>query len=106
VGEYFYGAARRPAPPARHVPARPAIPRGTVCTGRVVKLFVGQGHGFIRLADDREIYFHRADLREGTSFNEVVVGDSVTFEVLEDAVSGARAVRVRRPRRRRSADAR
>lgn len=68
-------------------------------TGRIVKLFVGQGHGFIRLADDREIFFHRSDVREGTSFNDFVVGDAVTFELLEDAVSGARALRVRHRRR-------
>jgi hypothetical protein len=70
-------------------------------TGRVTKLFVGQSHGFIRLADDRQIYFHRSDVREGTSFNEFLVGDEVTLELLEDAVSGARALRVTRRRRQR-----
>ena len=66
--------------------------------GRIVKLLVGQSHGFIRTTDGREIFFHRSDVREGTSFNDFGVGDAVTFELLEDAVSGARAVRVsRRP---------
>jgi cold shock CspA family protein len=69
-------------------------------TGRIVKLFVGQGHGFIRLANDREIFFHRADLQEGTSINDLDVGDAVTFERLDDPVSGARALSVRRHRRR------
>jgi cold shock CspA family protein len=66
-----------------------------------VALFIGHGHGFIRLADDREAFFHRSDLREGTSFNEFAVGDNVGFELLEDHVSGPRAVHVepRRPRR-------
>lgn len=59
---------------------------------------IGQGHGFIRLADDRDIFFHRSDLREGTSFNDLTVGDVVTFEMLDDAVSGARALRVGRRR--------
>jgi cold shock CspA family protein len=68
-------------------------------TGRIVKLLVGQGHGFIRLADHREIYFHRADLQEGTSINDLAVGDRVTFERLDDPVSGTRAGRVRRRRR-------
>jgi cold shock CspA family protein len=59
-------------------------------------MLVGQGHGFIRLLDDREIYFHRRDLQEGAAFNELEVGDAVTFELLEDSVSGARALRVMR----------
>lgn len=80
-------------------PLRPAERRGVVSTGRIVKLLIGQSHGFIRLADSREIYFHRSDLEERTSFNELVVGDVVGFELLEDAVSGARALRVKRRRR-------
>ena len=67
-----------------------------------MKLLVGQGYGFIRqAATDREIYFHRTDVREGTSINDLTVGASVTFEVLEDAVSGARALRVTSRRRQR-----
>jgi hypothetical protein len=65
-------------------------------TGRIVKLRVGQGYGLIRLAKKREIYFHRADLQEGTSINEFELGDAVVFELFEDHVSGARALRVRR----------
>ena len=80
-------------------PARPAERRGTVSTGRIVKLLIGQNHGFIRLADSREIYFHRGDLEDGTSFNDFIIGDMVTFELLEDAVSGARALRVKQRRR-------
>jgi cold shock CspA family protein len=70
--------------------------RGIVATGRIVKLLVGQSHGFIRLADGREIFFHRADVCEGAAFNAFTIGDPVTFELLEDAVSGARAIRVNR----------
>jgi hypothetical protein len=79
-------------------PVRPAELRGAVSSGRIVKLLVGQSHGFIRLADNRDIYFHRSDLEEGTAFNDFVVGDAVVFELLEDAVSGARALRVKRRR--------
>jgi cold shock CspA family protein len=66
-----------------------------------VTLFIGQGHGFIRLTNARDVFFHRSDLREGTSFNDFTVGDAVTFEVFEDEVSGPRALQVarRRPRR-------
>jgi cold shock CspA family protein len=64
-----------------------------------VKLLVGQGHGFIRLRDDRDIFFHRGDLGEGTRFNDLDIGVAVTFELLEDAVSGARALSVKRKTR-------
>ena len=74
---------------------RPADPRGRATSGRIVKLLVGRGQGFIRLADDREIFFHRSDVGEGISFNDFVVGDPVSFEIVEDPVSGARALRVR-----------
>ena len=80
---------------------RPPERHGVASAGRIVKLVVGQSHGFIRLADRREIYFHRGDLPDGTSFNVLAIGDAVTFELLEDAVSGARALRVQqcRPQR-------
>jgi cold shock CspA family protein len=82
--------------PQRGVPANP---RGIPATGRIVKLCVGQGHGFIRVADRRNIYFHRADLAEGTPFRDFVVGDAVVFELLEDRFSGPRGLKVRhRPR--------
>jgi hypothetical protein len=77
---------------------RPPERHGVQSTGRIVKLFVGQGHGFVRVTNNRDIYFHRSDLPEGTSINDFAVGDSVTFELLEDAVSGARALRVKRRR--------
>jgi hypothetical protein len=94
-------AGRQVAPGRTAGPARPAERRGVASTGRIVKLLIGQSHGFIRLADSREIFFHRSDLEEGTSFNDFAVGDAVIFEVLEDSVSGARALRVKqrgRPR--------
>ena len=74
----------------------PVERRGYVSHGRVAKLFVGQGHGFIRLEDGREAFFHRSDVREGASINDLDIGDPVTFELLEDSVSGARAREVRR----------
>ena len=68
----------------------------TPATGTIVRLLVGQGHGYIRLADRRDIYFHRGDLVEGTPFNECAVGDTLSFEILEDRFSGPRALSVRR----------
>jgi hypothetical protein len=75
--------------------------RGTPATGRIAKLFVGRGHGFVRVTHERELFFHRADLEEGTAFNELRVGDAVSCELYEDAVSGARALHVARLVRRR-----
>jgi len=37
--------------------------------------------------------------RKGIAFNDLQIGDAVAFEVLEDAVSGARALRVVRRER-------
>jgi cold shock CspA family protein len=98
------GQHRGPIPkkaPARKAAAvPPAERRGAPSSGRIAVLFVGQGHGFIRLTNDREVFFHRSDVREGTSFNDLAVGDDVSFELLEDQVSGPRGLRVERRRSR------
>lgn len=94
--EYFYGTRRAEVSKRGGKPSRPHDPHGKPATGRVTRILVGQGHGFIRLRDDRQVYFHRGDLRQGTLFNDLQVGDTVAFEVLEDSVSGARALRVMR----------
>lgn len=90
--------ARQPASPQRE---RPAEQRGPSRSGRVVTLMLGQGHGFIRLADRRNVFFHRSDLREGTRFGDLAIGEVLTFELLEDPISGPRALRVQRRRGRR-----
>jgi cold shock CspA family protein len=99
VGEHTRGAVRWTTPARTHTPGRPTDRQGTPGLGRIVTLFVGQGYGFIRLATGREVFFHRSDLREGASFNALAVGARVMFELLEDDVSGPRALRVE-PRRR------
>jgi len=76
-------------------------PASTPSTGRIARLLIGQAHGFIRVRNGRAIFFHRADLRDATTFNTLQVGDLVAFELVNDQVSGARAIRVapaRRPR--------
>jgi cold shock CspA family protein len=80
---------------------RPSEPRTIRAVGQISKLLLGQGHGFIRLPNNREIFFHRADVREGTSFSDLSVGDWVVFELFEDHISGARALQVRRQKRSR-----
>ena len=96
--EYFYGATRMSAPKRPDKLTRPAELRGTPVTGRISKIMTGQGHGFVRLSNDRDVYFHRADLKDGTAFNTLAVGDVVMFELFEDRVSGARAVQMTRRR--------
>lgn len=77
---------------------RPQDQRGVVTRGRIVRLLVGQSHGFISVTGEREIFFHRSDVLDGTSFNDLTVGCAVTFELVEDKISGARALRVERYR--------
>ncbi len=75
---------------------------GQRANGTIARLVVGQSYGFIRLRDRREVFFHRADVREDTPFNSLELGDAVAFELIVDAVSGPRAIRVtRRTRARR-----
>jgi cold shock CspA family protein len=101
VAAHRQGGVRKTAPARKAAVVSPAERRGTPSSGRIVTLFIGQGHGFIRLTNNREIFFHRSDVHEGTSFNDFAVGDSVSFELLEDHVSGPRGLRVERRRRRR-----
>jgi cold shock CspA family protein len=93
--DYFYGTTRKRATKQAAKP-RPNETRGKPATGKIAKLLFGQAYGFIKMRDNREVYFHRADVQEGTSFNDLEVGETVKFELLDDAVSGARALRVRR----------
>ena len=81
-------------------PAKPPEPRGTPCCGRIVRLVLGQGHGFIRITDGRKVFFHRSDLREGVSFGDFAVDHTVAFELLDDPISGPRALQVQRRRPR------
>jgi len=91
---------RRGAAPSWHpMLTRPVEHHGIRAVGRIVKLFMGQCYGFVRLSDAREIYFHRGDLGEGTAFCELNVGDSVVFELFDDRISGARALQLRRQAR-------
>jgi cold shock CspA family protein len=82
-------------------PGPPRHSEGAHTTGTIIRMSVGQAYGFIRLRDRREVFFHRADLQEGTPFNSLQVGELVAFELIVDAVSGPRAVRVRRHARQR-----
>jgi len=69
--------------------------RGQRATGRVVRILYGQSYGLIRMADRRDVFFHRKDAR-ASLFNNLNVGDAVAFELIEDSLTGPRGVRVRR----------
>lgn len=94
--EYLYGQLRlashqrslRVAPPVE----RHALP----ASGRILALTVGQGTGFIEAGAGSKVFFHRTNLQPPTSINDLELGDAVEFDLVDDAVSGARAVRVRR----------
>ena len=76
-------------------PNQPLPPTGRPACGQIVRIHSGQSHGFIRDEDSREVFFHRTDTAWGT-FNQLLVGDKVAFELIEDRCSGPRATRVRR----------
>jgi len=69
---------------------------GARTRGTIIRIAVGQSYGFIRLRDRREVFFHRADLQDDTSFNSLQIGELVAFELIVDAISGPRAIQVTR----------
>ena len=91
AGQWYIASHKRslrPSPPVER--------RGVPASGCIIALLVGQGTGFIRLGADIKVFFHRTDVEAGTSFNDLALGDPVAFDLIEDPVSGARALRVRR----------
>ena len=68
-------------------------PRGRASTGKVSTITHGRGDGYVRETRGELLYFNRRDVLDG-SFNDLNIGDAVTFEVIEDTVSGHRAARV------------
>jgi cold shock CspA family protein len=77
-------------------PGQPLPERGRPRTGGVLRIARGQGQGYIRVTGDgRNVFFDRRDLID-VGFNDLSVGDSVAFELIDDRFSGPRAVLVRR----------
>lgn len=62
--------------------------------GRVKSVLRGQGIGYIRDDNGRDLFFHKADVLD-RGYNDLEVGTPVKFDVIEDAVSGARAEHIR-----------
>lgn len=69
--------------------------RGEKTAGQIVRMLYGQSYGLIRIADRRMVFFHRKDAKAGL-FNNLDIGDRVAFELIEDPLTGPRAVRVTR----------
>jgi cold shock CspA family protein len=92
VSAYFYGATGK----RLWTGPQPRVVRGVPLRGRIAKLCVGQGHGYIHVADHRNVFFHRADVVDGESINDFAVGHAVTFDLLKDSISGPRALNVTR----------
>lgn len=78
-------------------PNAPPVPiAGAPAQGTIVRLFSGQCHGTIRTTAGRDVWFHRNDMRNPVDFNACSVGNAVTFDLIDDRISGARALRVLR----------
>ena len=71
---------------------------GDPAKGRIKLLVRGQGSGIISTSRGN-VFFHKADVQG--EFWDLNVGDLVVFELLDDAISGPRAQRLRtaRPRK-------
>ena len=63
--------------------------------GTIVRLISDRGFGFIgREGEEKELFFHSNEL-QGVEFNDLKVGDKVSFEVGESP-KGPNAVKVSR----------
>jgi CspA family cold shock protein len=63
-------------------------------TGTIKKVVADRGFGFITAADAKEYFFHRNSLDSTLSFDRLVGGETVEFEI-EQSDKGPRAARVR-----------
>jgi len=85
--------ARVPRPIRGRAKGEKLDQRGRPTTGRVTRILYGQGFGFIHADGRRDVFFHRKDV-VGGAFNALAVDDDVVLELIEDALTGPRAVRV------------
>ena len=69
------------------------VQRGRAAKGRVTQLSHGRLCGVIEATDGQRVFFHARDL-DRDKYNDVKVGDPVSFELIDDPISGARAARV------------
>lgn len=65
-----------------------------MATGTIKKVVADRGFGFITADDAKEFFFHRDGLDSSLSFDRLVGGEAVEFDV-EASPKGPRAARVR-----------
>ena len=63
-------------------------------TGTVKKVVSDRGFGFITSSDEKDYFFHRDALDSSLSFESLMGGENVEFEI-EQSPKGPRANRVR-----------
>ena len=68
-------------------------PRGPHASGRITDLMHGRLCGVIRASTGLHVFFHGRDLNS-VRYNDLEIGRSVTFELIDDPISGPRAVRI------------
>jgi cold shock CspA family protein len=79
-------------PSPSHVGPSKPVYAGKLTKGRIKALTRGQGSGIISAARG-DVFFHKADFLG--KFWDLQVGERVTFELLDDSISGPRAQNVR-----------
>ena len=62
--------------------------------GTIKSKVEGKAFGFIAVENEADVFFHSTNV-EGVSFDELKIGDAVTFEI-EQADKGPRAMHVQR----------
>ena len=70
-------------------------PIGLPDAGHIARIARGQGHGYIRDGHGRAVFFDRRDLI-GVAFNDLAVGDTVAFALIDDRLSGPRGLQIRK----------
>lgn len=62
--------------------------------GKVIRFNKKKGFGFIKTADDKDVFFHYSELiMEG--FKDIAVGSEVEFDV-EETAKGLRASKIKK----------
>ena len=67
---------------------------GPTTRGRITQLSPGRMCGTIRASHGQSVFFHGRDL-EGATYKDLKLGGVVSFELIDDRISGPRAARVR-----------
>jgi cold shock CspA family protein len=62
--------------------------------GRIKSFVRGQGTGYIRDSRGRDVFFHKGDVVD-KGYNDLEVGAQVSFDVIDDPISGARAQKIK-----------